>query len=185
MDQNRKTRITKRTIREALIELLQTYPLSDISVTALCDHADVNRSTFYSHYENLYGVLDEIEQGFLQHVSYIRGNATKEKNLRQFDDYMEYIAQHRDEFLALLSNGRIVEKVALQALSIYKEENPNADPEMLSRYTFFIQYACAGTYQMLRHWLEQPQVYSPQTMSSIIYTLSVGIDKIEPSFHHV
>ena len=185
MDQNRKTRITKRTIREALIELLQTYPLSDISVTALCDHADVNRSTFYSHYENLYGVLDEIEENFLQHVSYIRGNATKEENLRQFDSYMEYIAQHRDEFLALLSNGRIVEKVTVQSLSIYKEENPDADSETLSRHTFFIRYACAGTYQLLRQWLEHPQVYSPQTMSSIIFTLSVDIDKIEPLFHHV
>ena len=99
MSQNRKIKITKRAIQEALVELLQTYPLSEISVTTLCDHADVNRSTFYSHYENLHGVLDEIEQSFLQHVSYIHGNATKEENLRQFNCFMEYIAQHRDEFL--------------------------------------------------------------------------------------
>lgn len=168
MNQNRKVRITKRAIREALVELLQTSPLSDISVTTLCDHADVNRSTFYSHYENLYGVLEEIEQSFLQHVSYIRGSVPKEENQRQFDGYMEYIAQHRDEFLALLSNGRIVEKIAAQALSIYKEDNPGIDSETLSRHTFFIQYACAGTYQLLKQWLEHPQVYSPQTMSSII-----------------
>lgn len=52
---------TKRAIKEAFIELRKTKPLEKISVKELCELAYINKSTFYSHYENVYELSDAIE----------------------------------------------------------------------------------------------------------------------------
>lgn len=52
---------TKRAIKEAFIELRKTKPLEKISIKELCQMADINKSTFYSHYENIYELSDAIE----------------------------------------------------------------------------------------------------------------------------
>lgn len=57
---DRRTQYTRRTIREAFIELLKSKPYSKITVTELCRLADINRGTFYLHYYDVEDVLDDI-----------------------------------------------------------------------------------------------------------------------------
>lgn len=61
--------LTKRLIREALLELLKTKSIQKISVRELCDAAGINRMTFYNHYDGTYEVLAEIEEHFLAQLS--------------------------------------------------------------------------------------------------------------------
>lgn len=51
---------SRTVFKKSLIELLDEKYISEISVTELCNKANMNRSTFYSHYENVIDVLDEI-----------------------------------------------------------------------------------------------------------------------------
>ena len=44
---------------EALIALLEKKDFEYISVKEICEAADVNRSTFYLHYENTRDLLEE------------------------------------------------------------------------------------------------------------------------------
>lgn len=64
---NRRVRMTRAMVRDALLELLDEKPLSDVSVTELCARADINRTTFYKHYGNpddvLRDVADELAEG--------------------------------------------------------------------------------------------------------------------------
>ena len=45
---DRRIKYTKHALQEAMIELLETHPIAKISVSMLCEKADVNRSTFYA-----------------------------------------------------------------------------------------------------------------------------------------
>ena len=58
--ENRRVRMTKRLMKDALMELLEQRELVDISVTAICEVADVNRSTFYKYYGNPVNLLREL-----------------------------------------------------------------------------------------------------------------------------
>lgn len=51
---------TKERLRESLLDLMEDKPLADISITALCASAHVNRNTFYAHYGSPADVLDEL-----------------------------------------------------------------------------------------------------------------------------
>ena len=52
---------TRKAIRRALIELAEEKPIEKITVKELCDRAEISKPAFYSHYGNLYDVVEEIE----------------------------------------------------------------------------------------------------------------------------
>ena len=52
---------TKKMIRTAFAELIgEKKMISNISVSELAERADIAKSTFYNHYEDIYAVADEI-----------------------------------------------------------------------------------------------------------------------------
>ncbi len=67
--EDRRTKYTRRTIRDALMELLNTKPYSKITVTEICRKAEINRGTFYIHYYDADDVLDDILQQSFSDVS--------------------------------------------------------------------------------------------------------------------
>ncbi|MDQ0116214.1 TetR/AcrR family transcriptional regulator [Paenibacillus harenae] len=50
---------TKKALHQALLVLLKTKPLESISVSTLCREAEVNRGTFYLHYNDVGALFDE------------------------------------------------------------------------------------------------------------------------------
>ena len=50
---NKRSLATEECLKNALIVLLKDKELADISVTELCNAADIERSTFYAHYEDV------------------------------------------------------------------------------------------------------------------------------------
>ena len=51
---------SRRLIRTALLELLQEKKFEKITVTDIVKRADINRSTFYAHYPDVMGLLEEL-----------------------------------------------------------------------------------------------------------------------------
>ena len=52
---------TEKAIKEAFMELRAKKPLEKISIKELCERAYINKSTFYSHYEDIYALSDALE----------------------------------------------------------------------------------------------------------------------------
>lgn len=52
---------TKRSIYNAFIELRARKPLEKITVKELCEKAQINKSTFYVYYHDVYDLSDKIE----------------------------------------------------------------------------------------------------------------------------
>ena len=67
--ENRRVRYTRMALRESLLALLQQYPISKITVSRICEQADVNRSTFYLYYKDAYDLLEKIESELYDELS--------------------------------------------------------------------------------------------------------------------
>ena len=52
---------SRRMIREAFLALLEEKEFGRITVTDIVNRADLNRSTFYAHYPDVQGVVEEIQ----------------------------------------------------------------------------------------------------------------------------
>lgn len=59
---DRRARNTRNAIHASLYQLSQVKDLSKITVKDLCTLAEINRSTFYKHYESLQLLKDEISE---------------------------------------------------------------------------------------------------------------------------
>lgn len=56
-----RVRYTKMVIRREFIKLLEENNISKITVTAICEKAEINRATFYKYYDNPYDLLVKTE----------------------------------------------------------------------------------------------------------------------------
>ena len=65
---NRSTRRTRSAIRDALTEMLAVKPVGKITVQELIDRANICRTTFYAHYEDIYDLLSEVEDDILSEI---------------------------------------------------------------------------------------------------------------------
>lgn len=63
-----RTRYTKNVIRQEFIKLLQNNNISKITVTSLCENAQINRATFYKYYDNPYDLLKKTECEILDNL---------------------------------------------------------------------------------------------------------------------
>ena len=63
---DRRTQYSKRVIKESLFELMQEKPINKITVKELCERADVNRSTFYAYYTDIYDLDRKIIKEFFK-----------------------------------------------------------------------------------------------------------------------
>ena len=66
---DRRVKYTRALLKNALIELMQTTHISKISIKALCEAADVHRTTFYAHYKDQYDLLLQIEQELFEDIT--------------------------------------------------------------------------------------------------------------------
>jgi AcrR family transcriptional regulator len=57
---------SRENIRNAYVELIHEKGSTAVTVRELVERADVNRSTFYAHYQDIYAVLEEIENEIVQ-----------------------------------------------------------------------------------------------------------------------
>lgn len=108
---------SRRMIREAFVELLHEKPFEKITATDIINRSGLNRSTFYAHYPDVKGIIDEItgeifavfqqmlsEMDFSQFlndpepnlkkvVSFLEGNQDLHKLLGQSDMELIYLNQ--------------------------------------------------------------------------------------------
>lgn len=60
-----RVRVTKMLIRKEFTQLLKEKPVQSITVRELCERTGINRSTFYNHYQDVYDLLEQIENEML------------------------------------------------------------------------------------------------------------------------
>lgn len=88
---------TKKMIREAFAELLsKKQDISKITVKELVEKADISKSTFYCHYEDIYAVIEEFEQELLNVLEDTLQVYVKEHQ-EEFAPYVKRIIQHLKE----------------------------------------------------------------------------------------
>ena len=58
---DRRIRKTKAQLRQGLAKLLKEKSIKEITVKELVEEVDINRSTFYLHYTDIYDLLEQTE----------------------------------------------------------------------------------------------------------------------------
>ena len=91
---------TEKGIRNAFIELRSRKPLEKITIKELCEHAYINKSTFYSHYKDIYDLSERMEEEVVSSIT---------NSISHPEYIMENPAEFtRELFLAYLSQNSLI-----------------------------------------------------------------------------
>lgn len=119
---NNSSKKTKRLIKKIFAEMLsEKQNLSNISVSELCNRAELSRGAFYSHYDDIYGVAEEYENELID-AFFDKARLVNSQSIVQFiDSIFEYIRQNDTNYrLFCKSNESIFAAKKLTAIASKK-----------------------------------------------------------------
>lgn len=151
-------------IKKSFTDLLHNKPIQSITVKELCEKASINRGTFYSHYNDVYDLVRQIENDMIEKFNEVL-NPLLNADENQITPLMittkifEWIKDNADvcavtlgpfgdkEFAQKLINiGR--DKYFQSYLKVFK----NATPKQLEFFYAFISSGCIG---LLEKWFKE------------------------------
>ena len=179
-NESRRVRMTKRMLKDALLELMQKQDLAGISVTALCEAADVNRSTFYNYYTDPADLLREAEQDFLDRIPTppdVLDKRNQETLLAVTAEFFDFIRDNKKTVRILFSGSsgssftaRLVDHLCNGYIPV------NGDDDELTA-GFRRLYIANGTVGMLREWVNEDTPISSEKLAEMMYSLSRRISQ--------
>lgn len=161
---------SKKMLTEGLIKLMETNDYSMITVTQICQEAQLSRRTFYRLYETKEEILQEymnfLAKEFIDMVSKeAPGHYTEVAMI-----YFEFWKQHVD-FLNLLKKSKMLDLIHSTAGEIapviFQIVKPDVqvDAEVLS---FSLSYSLGGLNGILIKWIEEGMMVSPEQIKTIL-----------------
>lgn len=177
---DRRIRKTKAQLRAGLAKLMQDKSIKEITVKELVDEVDINRSTFYLHYTDIYNMLDEIEKGLLEEIIHAidaHPIGLNENTFPFIADMFSILADNKDICMALMGpNGDstfiykiegIIEENSMKALTKYF---PGSVEDLKYSYAFCLT-GCVG---LIKIWLNSNGRESPDHMAKLTYHMVIN-----------
>ena len=179
-----RVRYTQMVIEKTFLEILEEKPVVKITVTELCQRAQINRATFYKHYLDVPDLLDKLELRLFGQIRAALSNhaAGMEAYLK---DMLHYMQQEEMRFMILGSDHGDPNLVAKtfdvcyeNAYPILKTNLPQlADDERRMLYYFIAQ----GSSGILTYWVRNGMKETPEHV--IQFLLKVCSAAIVPFEH--
>ena len=168
-------------IKESFLNLLEKKDISQITVKEICEDADINRATFYSHYTDVYDLLKKIEDEFLDNVNaYLSQLDKKGKNA---DDYtlaeriFDYIKDNAKLCRLLLSErGDISFQKKIMTI-VYDTMSELTDINKISKEDadYVYSFTITGCVGIVQKWFDDNMKKSSRFMSETVIKLTYGV----------
>lgn len=177
---------TKKAIKFALAMLIEEKGFNEISITDLTNKADINRGTFYLHYQDKFDLLEQYENELLNEFQTqikkvttinLKGITLSSEPLEFMVHTFYYFKENAQFLKALLGpKGDPHFQLKLKAVLetglfnsfigvIFKEE------EMTVPKEYFITYTLSAHIGLIKEWLDSGMKESPEEMAKILMRL--------------
>ena len=177
--ENRKIKLSKQLLKQAFLELLEEKNIHQISVRELCAKADLNRSTFYVHYEDINYLIRDIEDDILNTIPFM--DYTKKRSQKDIIEFASFIERNKNAIMALVKNGRLIDRLIESSVAHVLKEGHKTDKEI--EYFKFISYYCVGgMFQALLFYMNQGSYLTVKEISNILYPLFIESEKIRITY---
>lgn len=167
---DRRVKMTKRILKDTLVSLMHEKSIHELSIKKVCETADINRSTFYHHYQSISELYDDIINDILTEINVIvkKNRELKVSNSTLIAEMLSYVEKNRELFLVILSdkgNIGIGEKLNRYVSSFIGADN-NSELSM-----YCAQFISAGLANIIWRWLNTENRLPPKDMAGLITTI--------------
>lgn len=171
MGMDARVRYTKRVIQDSVIALVQENPFHKITLTEVCRLAEINRTTFYKYYTDIYDWKEQLERECLSRTSDVVLSADAPTSVneiltRQFQDMKD-----NAQLYGLISSPNFESGVLDMCLSMCLEK-ADADTTLFegyetdSRRRWNCHYVVYGMRGVITCWLKDGMKEEPKVLAS-------------------
>ena len=173
---DQRTRLTKMLIRKALTSLLSEKPLQSISVKELCDRAGINRGTFYTHYTDIYDLMEQIEEEMMRDFlsamePILTSDSENATPLKITAGIFNCLKENADLCTVTLGPygdrkfaARLLELGRQNCMESYTRFFAKASAKKIEYYYAFVSSGCIG---LLEQWLNDGMTASAEEMAQV------------------
>ena len=174
--ENQRIALTRRLLQEGLLRLLAHEKLEQISVTALCKEAGINRATFYNHYASPSALLAEMETNLIKKLQIATVHVDSiETVLDQIEQCLIILKENAPLFHVLVEYhiDRDLESIVECTARHYDEHRQNILQTKLDPDTVHLvsSYLYAGCYSLIREWLVRGINKSPREIAELVVNI--------------
>ncbi len=174
---DRRVRYTKMVLKQSLLTLLRDRPIEKITVKEICELADINRGTFYTHYTDPYDLLAHIENELYSEIlAAIESSLKAEAISGLLEEIFEYIVKNAELCKILFGDygdkefiRRVMFIARDQSVAQWKKLMPSVTDEQLDLLYMFYANGCVA---MIQYWLQNGMKESPRELARFIEKLS-------------
>ena len=157
----RSAKRSRKMIREAFLTLLKQKPETKITVTDIVKLADINRTTFYAHYPDVRGVVEEIENDvidkmmiILKDFHYFSFFKNPAPLLLQISRFLEMDIDLYKQLIRIDSSDAFLDKLK-KIFADFMENDPDIPQYIREKSGFAIRvsYFTGGIVNAYRQWL--------------------------------
>lgn len=182
MPQDRRVRKTQSAIKSALITLLNKKSFEEITIQEISDLADVNRSTFYTHFIDKYDLLDKMEDEKIDNIRRFLKNSVDDGGVniteKQLKETMEFvinsIGEHLEFYRLMFRIGKdssLHEKL-YDLLTGHLNQVANDDDKIGDiPFLYFMSYVSGAGLSFIRHWVEDENRISQDALIRHFYEI--------------
>ncbi|MBQ8391680.1 MAG: TetR/AcrR family transcriptional regulator [Clostridia bacterium] len=160
---NKRKRESMEKIERVFISLLQTKDIGQISVTDICKQTNLNRSTFYANYIDIYDLADKIKEKLEMDFSAL---FTDDRILNESDGALKMFRHIKENQLFYKTYFKLGYDEKHQ---VYIWDSERAKKDFESKHIkYHIEFFRNGINAIIKMWLNEGCVESPEEMTEII-----------------
>ena len=105
MKTDARVRYTVHMIQNIFLELLKEKPVAKITVKEICERAEINRSTFYKHYQDVYDLMEKLENEAVEAFEKLLDSYVQNETVPALVTLLTSLRENRELLLPLLANS--------------------------------------------------------------------------------
>ena len=176
---------SRRMIRQAFLELLREKPFERITVTDIANRADINRSTFYAHYPDVRGMIEELMSDVINSSFELIKNVEISdifKDPKPFLQELMAIGEENMELYRLLgkSDFAIQQVEKMKTVMLEKAATSVDIPESIRQSSAFriqISFFIGGILNTYQQWVQGNLDCSMEEIAQQVGYLIQGLEK--------
>ncbi len=171
---DRRVKYTKMVLRQSLLELMKTQSISKITVKDICEMADINRGTFYSHYNDPADLLFNVQNELFEEIktTLARHKGPIINTTETLHEIFKCIAANKDLCQVLFSeNGdkefikKIIYIAHQQCIDEWSKTMKNYDEQMME---YMYAFVAGGFVGIVEQWMQGGFKESPKQLTNFV-----------------
>ena len=166
---NSRYKASSEKIETAFLTLILNNKYEDITISQVCKQAEINRSTFYAHYDDINDLIIKIESKFAKGMATIFNYGERQEH-EAFVEMFSFVKDNKYFYKAFLNIPYVTLAETNTKLDVLKNigKNVNIDTSNTIEIFYRASFFGAGIKEMCRLWLDRDCQETPEQMAKLL-----------------